>query len=595
MQAIPLRALPQAISGLGGVGKTQLALEYAYRHRSDYQAVLWAQAQTREALTSSYLTIASLLGLPEKDASESALVIAAVKQRLQTSTGWLLILDNADELALARDFLPPTVGGHVLLTTRAQAMGRFAHRVEVDILPRALGALFLLRRAGLLVLDAALEQAPQQEQACAICEALGGLPLALDQAGAYIEETGCSLLEYQRLFEHRSVDLLARRGGLVEDHPLPVATTWSLSFEQVEQRNPAAADLLRVCAFLAPDAIPETIVTEGAPHLGPRLASVGADPYLLGEAIEVLRAYSLLRRDVGEEVGSLLSVHRLVQAVLQESMDEPSKKTWAKRVVLALNAAFPFVEHQTWSLCDRLVPHAKRGADLINAYGMVFSEAARLLNQTGGYLSERARYQESEPLLERVLLIQERGLGEGHPDTARSLSNLAGLYQRQGKYVQAEPLLERALLIREQQLGGKHPDTARSLSNLAGLYQRQGKYVQAEPLLERALAVGEQVYGANHPEVATGLNNLAVLYQSQGKYAEVGPLLERALLIREQELGEEHPDTVRSLSNLAVLYQYQDKYILAEPLLERALPTGCATSFTSAMIWLERTSLLRLP
>src|SRR5450755_3648642 len=252
---------PQAISGLGGIGKTQLALEYAYRHRQDYQAVLWAQADTRENLTSSYLTIATLLNVPEKSEQESARVIAAMKNWLQHNTSWLLILDNADDLALARDFLPPSVGGHVLLTTRAQATGRFAHRFEIGVLPTEQGALFLLRRAGLLPADAALEQAEAAEQAYAkeICEELGGLPLALDQAGAYIEETRCSLSDYLQRYQTRRTWLLQRRGTLVAEHPEPVATTWSLSFGTIEQANPAAAELLRLCAFLHPDDIPEEL------------------------------------------------------------------------------------------------------------------------------------------------------------------------------------------------------------------------------------------------------------------------------------------------------------------------------------------------
>ena len=266
---------PQAITGLGGIGKTQIALEYAYRHQQDYQAVLWAQADTRENLTWSYLKIAELLSLPEKKEQESARIITAVKVWFQHNRDWLLILDNADDLRLARDFLPPSLGGHVLLTTRAQATGRFARHLEVESLPTEQGALFLLRRADLLPADATLQQAsdPERDQARAICEELGGLPLALDQAGAYIEETGCSLADYQHLFQEHRADLLAKHHGLIEDHPESVATTWSLSFEQVEQKNPAAADLLRLCAFLAPDAIPEEIITQGAAHLGPQLAT----------------------------------------------------------------------------------------------------------------------------------------------------------------------------------------------------------------------------------------------------------------------------------------------------------------------------------
>src|SRR5450755_158956 len=414
---------PQAISGLGGIGKTQLALEYAYRYRQDYQAILWAQTDTRENLTSSYLTIATLLDLPEQGEQESARVITAVKNWFQRNTGWLLILDNADELALARDFLPPSVGGHVLLTTRAQATGRFARRLEVDTLSTELGALFLLHRGGLLPIDATLDQAKADEQARAreICEELGGLPLALDQAGAYIEETQCNLSDYQQRYQTRKTRLLQRRGGLVADHPATVATTWSLAFEKVEHVNPAAADLLRLCAFLAPNAIPEEIITEGAAHLGPTLEPVASDPTDLDETIAALGAYSLMRRNTTEKT---LSVHRLVQAIQRESMTAEGEKQWKQRAVQAVNMSYPDVQDvKQWDTCERWLPHALVCAAWIEQEPLGMAEAARLLNQAGGYLDGRARYTEAEPLYVRALAINEQQLGPNHPGTANSLNN----------------------------------------------------------------------------------------------------------------------------------------------------------------------------
>ncbi len=562
---------PQAISGLGGIGKTQLALEYAYRYRADYQAVLWAQADTRDKLTSSYLTIAGLLNLPEKNEQESARVITAVKNWLQRNTGWLLILDNADDLALARDFLPPSSGGHVLLTTRAQATGRFAHRLQVDILPPEQGTLFLLHRADLLPVDATLEQASEHDRngAHAIYEELGGLPLALDQAGAYIEETRCSLSDYQQRYQSRRARLLQRRGGLVPDHPDAVAATWSLAFEKVEQANPAAADLLRLCAFLAPDAIPEEIITEGATHLGPTLKPVASDPTDLDEAIAALGAYSLMRRNTTEKT---LSVHRLVQAVQRESMTAEEQKQWKQRAVQAVNASSPDVQDiKQWDACERWLPHALVCAAWIEQEAIGTTEAARLLNHAGYYLKDHARYVEAEPLYQRALAIREQQVGAQHPQTATSLNNLAGLYQDQGRYAQAEPLYQRALSIREQQLGPLHPNTANSLNNLAGLYYDQGKYEQAEPLYQRALAIREQQLGPLHLDTATSLNNLAALYNNQGKYEQAEPLYQRALQICKQQVGAQHPQTANSLNNLALLYKTQGKYSQAEPLYQRAL------------------------
>src|SRR6266487_1798327 len=501
---------PQAISGLGGIGKTQLALEYAYRYRGDYQAVLWAQADTRENLTSSYLTIATLLNLPEKSEQESARVIAAVKNWLQHNTRWLLILDNADDLALARDFLPPSPGGQVLLTTRAQATGRFARRLEVDILSTELAALFLLRRAGLLPVEATLEQASEHDRsvARAICEEVGGLPLALDQAGAYIEETRCSLSDYQQRYQSHRAWLLQRRGGLVPDHPDAVAATWSLAFEKVEQANPAAADLLRLCAFFAPDAIPEEIITEGAANLGPLLEPVASDPTDLDEAIRALGAYSLMHRNA---TGKTLSVHRLVQAVLKDQMDEPTYEIWTERTVQAVNTTFPNVEFTRWPFYEQLLPHALVCWNLIKQRHLFSKEASALLKQMGWYLMEHARYAEAEPILRQALAIRNQQLTPTPLDVATSFNDLAELHWRQGKYTEAEPLVQHALTIREQQLGPDHPDTATSLNDLAVLYRAQGKYEQAEPLHLRALAIREQQLGPDHPDTASSLNNLASL------------------------------------------------------------------------------------
>jgi tetratricopeptide (TPR) repeat protein len=549
---------PQAISGLGGIGKTQIAVEYAYRYRREYDVVLWASAETQESLTSSYNSIATLLKLPEREAAEQELVIQAVKRWLQCNGKWLLILDNADDLDLVPPLLPLEMGGHLLLTTRAWDMQRLAQRLEVDALSDEQGAVFLLRRAGLLAADAELSQviAAEKTLALQLAREMGGLPLALDQAGAYLEATGMSLSEYQQVYRQYRQVLLQERRARVPDHPEPVATTWALSFARVEEKSPAGADLLRLCAFLSPDAIAEEILTEGASVLGPILEPVVGDPLLLSKAIEALRAYSLVGRDPRVRT---LSVHRLVQAVLQDGMDEERRKVWAERAVRAVNKAFPHVEHRIWPQCERLLPHALCCAELIEEYQLTFSEAARLLSQLGYYLQERARYQEAEPLYRQALAIREMQLGPDHPDTASSLNNLATLYDDQGKYTEAEPLDRRALAICEKQLGPDHPYTASSLNNLAYLYNAQGKYTEAEPLYRRALAICEKQLGPDHPYTASSLNNLAMLYNAQGKYAEAEPLLRRALAIKEQKLGVAHPSTQFTRENYASLLRKMER------------------------------------
>jgi len=603
---------PQAISGLGGIGKTQTAVEYAYRYRGDYQAVLWASAATRETLISDFVALAALLQLPERDLADQGVVVAAVKRWLASNRDWLLILDNADDLEMAAEFMPLESSGHILLTTRAQFTGAIANSLEVEKMELAEGALLLLRRAKLLAQDAPLEQAtaPDRSLAEAVVRELDGLPLALDQAGAYIEETNCGLSGYLDLYRTRRKDLLQRRSLLRSEHPEPVATTWSLSFQKVEQANPAAADLLRLCSFLDPDAIPEDIITEGAAETGPLLHPVAADPYQLNEAIEVLRTYSLIKRSAETRT---LNLHRLVQVVLKDGMDKKTQRKWAQRTVKAVNAAFPDVEYSTWPRCQACLPHALACAALIELHKLTFPEAARLLNRAGWYLQEHALYAQAEALLQQALSIcehapasedtpigsilnnlallyqdqgkyaeaipygqraldfSEKTRGPDHSETATILDNLANLYRVQGKYEQAEPLYQRALAIDEQALDPDHPNTATGLIHLALLYKNQGKYEQAEPLYQRALAVYEKALDPDHPYIATALNNLALLYKTQGKYEEAEPPYQRSLAIKERTLGPDHPDIATTLNNLANLYRAQGKYEQAEALYQRAL------------------------
>jgi tetratricopeptide (TPR) repeat protein len=563
-------ALSQALSGLGGIGKTQLAVEYAYRFYRDYQAVLWAHAESSEVLVSSYTEIAGLLNLPVKNSQEQAVIVQAVKIWLQNHQNWLLILDNADELSILPAFLPPRLGGHLIITTRAAAPGRLARRLLVETFSQEQGVLFLLRRAGLIALDAEVSQALPQDQELAkqITQEVDGLPLALDQIGAYLETTGSGLAAYWQQYQQHRIELLKDYRGTAVDHPEPVATTWSLSFQRVEERNPAAADLLRLCAFLAPDAIWEEMLRQGADTLSPKLSAVVADGYLLDLAIETLRAYSLIARDVQAKA---LAMHRLVQTVLRDALPTEEQKQWMLQVVALVNQAFPDVEFENWPQCERYLPHALISAQWIKQGRIVTPAAMRLLDHLGYYLTVRGQYREAEPLLEQALSLREEQLGPEHPDTALSLHNLAFLSRLRGKYIEAEPLYQRALSIRSQQLGPEHLDTAISLHGLGSLYLSQGKYTEAESFYQRVLSIREQQLGSEHPKVATSLNSLARVYERWGRYTQAESLVVRSLSIFERQLGSEHPETSDCVHNLALLYRRQGKYAQAEPLALRAL------------------------
>lgn len=315
--------------GLGGLGKTQVAAEYAYRYALEYSAIFWIAAENVEHVTGSFQYIARALDLPERQKADQQQTVCAVQHWLATYGRWLLIWDNLEDLTLLLRFLPAARQGTVLLTTRLQALGTFAYAIELLPLAPAEGALLLLRRAKMLRASIAEDQsyeptevAPAEQSAAQeLATIMGGLPLALDQAGAYIEETGCRITDYLSRYEQQRTQLLAPRGDAVGDHPQSVTATFRLASLQVEQNHPLAADLLRICAFLHAEAIPEEMFVGHAPPAETG-AALSTDLYHLDLAIAALRTFPLVQRYAQTQT---FSIHRLVQAVVQAGMDESER------------------------------------------------------------------------------------------------------------------------------------------------------------------------------------------------------------------------------------------------------------------------------
>jgi tetratricopeptide (TPR) repeat protein/transcriptional regulator with XRE-family HTH domain len=605
-------AQPLAISGLGGIGKTQIAVEYAYRYCDHYEAVFWLTASNRDTLSADFAMLAALLALPEQHEQEQDRVVRAVKSWLSTHSRWLLILDNVDNLEMIVDFLPIHVAGDVLLTTQLQASGTLALRVEVEKMSQEEGIMFLLRRTKLITPGSSPDQTMQENlaQASEIVSALDGLPLALDQAGAYIEETRCGLSQYLALYSTRRKELLLRRGRFPVDHPDPVSTTWSLSFQRLEQESIAAADLLHLFAFLASDAIPEEIISLGGSELGPALAEEATDPLQVDMIIELLLRYSLIRRTPDMQS---LSIHRLLQAVLKDGMSGDVQRLWAERSIRAMNRVFHSVGLQTWERCQFCLPHVQICATYIKEYTLAFPEAAHLFNEAASYLVAHANFQQAEPLLLTALAIRRQILHPHHLDTACTLNDLGELYLNSGRYQEAEQWLQEALLIRRQAPGKEHLAVAQTLYNLASLYRTQGAYSKAEPFYLEALHIRETLsdvdlplvarsyYGLaklyysqqkyhlaekycmqslqirekllkkNAPEIASTLNMLAQIYLAQKQLAQARKMNMRALHVREEISGKDHPHVAIMINNLVEIYHAEKKYREAEPLIARAL------------------------
>ncbi len=569
-------ALIQALSGLGGIGKTQTAIEYAYRYQHEYSCVLWLNGEGHETAFADVSRLARELRTPACYDQQQENVRRGFLNWLAAQARWLLVIDNVEELALVREYTPPGGRGQVLITTRRDAVGGQMHGVPLDEMVPETGGYFLLKRAKRIEPETPREAVPEEEMgpAMELSELLGGLPLALDQAGGYIERKKCSLQHYMQLYQQTYKKLLAEPGFPADTtaYPYTVATTWSLAFAriaEIEQVGPVATDLLRFCAFLAPDAILVEIfeLERIAALLGPQLARIVTTPGLLNEAIEALLKYSLVRRQ-----DDVLSVHRLVQTVVRDAVSEEERSQWVERAVKVMDVVFPDPgDVDAWPICQFLLPHMLACAHWIEYRHMDTEVSTRLLDQTGYYLYNQGFYEEVRPLYEQVLAIRQRTLGNEHGKTAESLNNLAALYMSQGRYKQAEPLYEQAVAISRRVLGEEHPNTAKSLNNLAILYKLQGLYEQAQPLYEQALVIRRQALGEDHPETARSLNNLSLLYESQGCYEEAEPLCQKALTIWRQVLGEEHPDTATCLNNLACLYASQRRYEEAKPLYEQSV------------------------
>ena len=566
-----------SISGLGGIGKTQLALEYAHRcHPEVYRTVLWVNASSEIEFVESYLGLARLLELPQQNESEAGLVIQAVKRWLEEHTSWLLILDNVDDLQLTSTFLPAKPRGNILLTTRSPILGNIAAPMMLEALEPEEGLLFLLRRSGVLSLEAELGTlAPTVLQAAKqLVNLLERHPLALDQAGAYIEEAVTSFEEYIQLYEKQRRTLLDKRGSLGQEHPETVVVTLEASFQRAREVYPLAMEVLVFCTFLAPDALPEEVFIHDEQW--------NLSPLLLNEAIGALRRYSLIKRSTDDRQ---LSIHRLVQAVLQDGMEKEALRAWAERVVLAVNAALPPAEYGNWPQCERLLPSASAVAEHIELFHIKNKESGRLCHEIAVYLQDRARYAQAEPFYQQALHIRQQCLGMGHPDVAATLIELADLYRVQNKYDKAEPLYEQALHIREQHpdLGPEHPDVAVSLKGLADLRRDQGSLVEAKHLYQHARRILEGYVGAEYPEgvqvlsdlgpsYAQVLNNLgAIIKEEEGGFAQAENLYLQARHIWERHFGLEHPTVANPLNNLAILYKDQRKYKEAESCYQNAL------------------------
>ncbi len=558
----------QVLQGAGGVGKTALAIEYAWRQRAAFEVVWWVRTEESTTLVGDYADLAVALGLEEAGLAEQHAQVLAVRGWLESHDRWLLVFDNADApdtptgldhpLAQLHDLLPRVVHGQVLLTSRDASWERHATLTELEVFTPEEATAFLLARSG----------SRDQAAATQIAALLGWLPLALEQAGAYAHETRLALTAYlKRLQQFPALTL--RKGQARDRRPADtVATTWQVSLERVRPVLGAVA-LLEVCAFLAPEEVPRELFAQDLQPPAEDLAVLASDPFALDDAVGALRRFGLVKAT--EET---ITVHRLLQQVIRDHLDRAVAASRAGVAAQLVATAFPtegLSDPGVWPRCAALLPHALAVSGHAEQRQVEPDKVSLLLDRAASYLHGRGRYADAQPLFKRALAIREARLGPDHPDTATSLNNLANVLHGQGDLQGARILHQRALAIREARLGPDHPDTATSLNNLALVLHAQGDLQGAHPLYQRALAIREARLGPDHPTTAYSLSNLASVLHDQGDLQGARILHQRALAIYEARLGPDHPDTAYSLEKLALVLHAQGDLDGARPLFERAL------------------------
>jgi len=445
----------KALSGLGGVGKTELSLEFAHRFASDYDITWWIPAEETVTTVAALVKLATALGIPV--VADQSQTVAALFRHLRGQDRWLLIFDNGEQPDQLKELLPTGGGGHILITSRWPAWRQHAEELKVGVLDRPESINFLTRRTGYNNQGDLLDE---------LAELVGDLPLALEEAAAYLEQTGENLTDYLKLLRTRFADLFNLAGSNpAEKDQHRVATVWSVSLDRVHTDTPAAEGLLTLLAFLAPD-VPRELPTTNPDVLPAELAAVVSDQIGYNWALATLGRYSLATV-TPDGVG----LHRLVQSVIQSRLTVEKQRSGASTAVALIHATFPpdSGDVSSWARCETLLPHVVVATAHAERLKVALKQSSWLLDRAGAYLQGRGQYRQAQQMFLRAVTSAEAALGPDHPDIGTRRGNLGGVLLALDDLAGARTQLERALTISEAALGPDHPTTKTVRSNLESL------------------------------------------------------------------------------------------------------------------------------
>jgi tetratricopeptide (TPR) repeat protein len=595
--------LPHALQGMGGVGKTALAIEYAYRYGSEYDLVWWIRSDQQTLVRSSLASLASHLGLAATTASGIEVASGAVLDALRRGAPydrWLLIFDNADQPEEINDIIPRGPGD-VLITSRNHRWQAVVDTVQVNVFDRAESTHFLTKR---------VPKGLDESKADQLAEELGDLPLALEQAGALQAETGMSVEEYLRLLKDHAAQIMGE--GKSPEYPLSMTAAWRLSVATLNNQLPQAMELLRCCAFFSPEPIPRDVFRRSTQAAGTRVSDLISDPILLARAIRELGRYALVRID-----GRTIQVHRLIQALLRADLDPAEQASYQHEVHLILAAASPTNpdDNRRWPRFEELVAHVSspvtelaRCPDRnVRAFGL---DVARYLYRSGDQLGSRGTaetfikqwskdsgpdndmvidaqrhlgnalrelgdYEAAYAITEATLRRSQEILGSTDPLTLALRNSFGADLRSRGQFAAARDLDEASLTLHEEQFGPEDGQTLRVMHNLALDYGLNSNYAAARDLHQRTyLLRNEAAKGVSATEVLMSWNGLARALRLCGDYSEARDVGEDAFDFGREVLGADHYWTLRTQNDLSIALRriataYDDALEMARDVYER--------------------------